>query len=253
MGSVQTTSNHYRHNVASLTHLSMSDHELALVKDVGFLSPGIGYRSRSISSGTDLRITESGIALSPAGRTIAVGGSDMTSIVFEDVERIRIKKDSMAPDLYILTVSYYQGGRHWWRKRGMGEVVLRNFQLDQVVRALSGLPNLKGKLAVPESSHVTDYVEDVLTEASKDVRYNRVFRSTLALFLIFSLLFLASFYLSSYYPSSISLFRYRYEYYSAGLSGFLSVGLAYRLLQLNRLRRKFKNTGYDYPYPKDAK
>jgi len=122
----------------------MSSRELAFVKDVGFLTARprtAGY----VKSGWDLRITESELTLSPTGATLVIGGTDSVSISYAEVTRIRIKKHR-ATGFYILTVSYFKGGHHWWNKRGIGQVVLRDFQSSQVADALNDLDALKGKL-----------------------------------------------------------------------------------------------------------
>ncbi len=124
----------------------MPGRELAFVKDVGFLNPGFGRIPRSVGSGIDLRITESGFTLSPSGETIVLGGQNTTSVSFDEVTLVRIKKDGVNPDWHILTVS--MKGAHWWNRREVGKIVLREWQFAQVMEALNSLPTLKGKLSV---------------------------------------------------------------------------------------------------------
>jgi hypothetical protein len=124
----------------------MSGSELAYIEDVGILRPGFGRIPRFVKSGVDVRITESGLSLTPSGKAVVLGGEDTTYISFTDVKRIRVKKDSVNPEWHILTVSYFKGGRHWWNRGGTGQLVLRDFQLAQVLDALNRLPALKNKL-----------------------------------------------------------------------------------------------------------
>jgi hypothetical protein len=133
----------------------MSGRELAYVKDVGILSPGFGKIPRSLGSGIDLRITESDLTLSPTGETLVLGGQGVKTVSFKEVKRISIKKDRSPfpkgakdwnPDWYFLTVSI--GGGHWWNRRGVGKIVLREWQFAQVVNALKSIPELKDKLNV---------------------------------------------------------------------------------------------------------
>ena len=131
------------------TGLVMSGHELAFVEDVGFLTTKPRGRGSwgYVKSGWDLRITESELTLSLTGETLVVGGRDTLTIPFTEIKHIRIKKDKRT-GFYILTVSYFRDGRHWWNSRGVGKVVLREFQFAQVIDALNGLPALKERLSI---------------------------------------------------------------------------------------------------------
>ena len=86
-------------------------------------------------------------------------------------------------------------------------------------------------------------------------RYDRVFRNTLIAFAVFFILFLIGLYLilELPFPSGGGNAYAVKGYYSVFFSGPVSIGIAYRLFQLHRRHEKFKNTGYDYPYPKDVK
>lgn len=126
--------------------LAVSSRELAFVKDVGFLTRRHGAHGEGyVESGWDLRTTESGLTLSPTGETLVIGGTDTVFISFAEVRRIRIKRDRVS-GFQLLTVSYLKGGHHWWNRRGIGQVVLRDFQFSQVADALNDLAALKGKL-----------------------------------------------------------------------------------------------------------
>ncbi len=87
-------------------------------------------------------------------------------------------------------------------------------------------------------------------------RYHRVFRNTLVALLLFFVLFLIGLYFLIgvyflHFPAPDNPISSK-GLYSPFFTGPASVGAAYRLFQLNRQHQRFKNTGYDYPYPKDV-
>ena len=124
----------------------MSSRELALVRDVGFLT--LGFRRRnSVSSGWDLRITESEFTISPAAETMVIGGHDAITIPYSEVKRVSLGQDR-ASGFHLLTISYFEGGRHWWNTKSTVRIVLREFQFAQVADALNGLPALNEKLRI---------------------------------------------------------------------------------------------------------
>ena len=124
----------------------MSNRELAYVKDVGIMSGGFGHIPRTLNNGVDLRITESDLTLSPSNEALVLDGFDTKTISFADVKRIELKKDSMNPDWHVLAVSL-KGG-HWWNKRGVGQIVLRDWQFAQVADALKSVRELGSKLRI---------------------------------------------------------------------------------------------------------
>jgi len=132
----------------------VSVRELAYVKDVGwsgyvpFASSLAGNPPMSVGGSIDLHITETGLALSPAVRTAFVLNRPVEpSIAFANVRNIRIRKENFK-NRYVLTVSCYKGGRHWWNRAGIGKVALAESQFIQVAGALKSIPALKGKLNV---------------------------------------------------------------------------------------------------------
>jgi hypothetical protein len=85
-------------------------------------------------------------------------------------------------------------------------------------------------------------------------RYDRVFRNTLVAFVVFFVLFLIGLYfiLELSFPSGSGGAIAQKGYFSVFITGPVCIGAAYILFQLHRQHQKFKNTGYDYPYPKDV-
>lgn len=84
--------------------------------------------------------------------------------------------------------------------------------------------------------------------------YSRVFRLTLGLFILFFAIFLVLFYFVLTVPFSniISQPRGLAIYGLVVFTGFISAVAMFRLVQLHRQHERFKNTGYDYPYPKEV-
>jgi hypothetical protein len=85
-----------------------------------------------------------------------------------------------------------------------------------------------------------------------DAAYEHAFRIALSLLLVFAAIFFVGLLGIIYDPSSLSNPRTLNPLYPALVGGFLTVGLAFRLVQMHRLHEKFKNTGYTWPYPKDV-
>ena len=129
--------------------------ELAFVKDVAVWDQ---YFTRYVVQGYDLRITDLGFTRSFSGQVttarsqsslnpslpVRLGGGKDISISFEEVKRIRMKRAKRLPDpdWYILTVAM----KHWWKRSGVGKIILRDWQYFQVLKALESIPELKEKL-----------------------------------------------------------------------------------------------------------
>jgi hypothetical protein len=151
----------------------MSVREL-VVKDVGwsgyvpFASWSGGNPPISVKGRIDLHITAKGLTLSAIeGTAFVLNGPQPPSIAFADVRGIKIGKVRLK-DRYVLTVSCYKGGHHWWNKTGIGKVFLSESQFAQVASALRGLPELKNKLSIG-SRRTTKRKGSTIRDASKDV------------------------------------------------------------------------------------
>ncbi len=125
----------------------MSSRELAFVKDVGFKTRPLLKKVYLVTSGWDLRITESEFTISHGDETLVIGGAGTTTIPLADVKHVSVKNDRTT-GFHLLSISYYSGGRRFWNVRRTGEIALREFQFAQVVDALNNLPVLKGKLSI---------------------------------------------------------------------------------------------------------
>ena len=115
-----------------------------------FASTSGGNPPMSVRGSIDLHITETGLSLSHADATAFVlsqVGSDEPKVAFVDVKNVRIRKGRFN-SRYVLTVSYYKGGRHWWNTREIGKVILNESQYAQVTGALNTVSALKSRLDI---------------------------------------------------------------------------------------------------------